>query len=250
MPAFQSTFVFAPSRTTPNAPGRPWRIPDPSPNNVAVTRTVVVDNHPLFRRAVCDLIEGSGAYRVVADAGTGREAVDLALALAPGLLLLDLRLGDMDGIHALRSLREARVDTRVAIITASRDTADLQSALRAGADGYLLKDAEPTSLLKQLRRVTEGQLVLGDGLGESLARSLRADQACQAVEQAGLTGREREILQRIAAGCSNARIAEELGIAESTVKVHVKHLLRKLGLHSRVEAAVWCLNGGRRPVGG
>lgn len=106
-------------------------------------------------------------------------------------------------------------------------------------------------LLKQLHRVMEGGIwLLGDGLGESLARSVRADHTCEAVEQAGLTAREREILQRIAAGCSNARIADELLIAESTVKVHVKHLLAKLGLHSRVEAAVWCLNGGRRSARG
>jgi len=250
MPAFQSPFASAPHRTRPNAPRWAWRLPERSPTDMAVTRTVVVDRHPLFRRAVRDLIESSGTFQVVADTGSGREAVDLALALAPGLLLLDPHLGDMDGIQALRYLREAHVETRIAIITASRDPADLQSALRAGADGYLMKDAEPTSLLRQLRRVTEGQLVLGEGLGESLARSLRADHACQAVEQAGLTAREREILQRIAAGCSNAHIADELRIAENTVKVHVKHLLHKLDLHSRVEAALWCLNGGRRSARG
>jgi two-component system nitrate/nitrite response regulator NarL len=220
-------------------------VPDRPLEDLAVTRTVVVDRHPLFRRAVCDLIESSGAFKVIAETGSGREAVDLALELAPGLLLLDLPLGDMDGIHALRHLRESRVDTRVAIITASRDPAALQSALRAGADGYLMKNSEPVSLLKQLHRVVEGHLVLGDGLGESLAVSLRADQTCEVLERAGLTAREREILQCIAAGCSNARIAVDLGIAEGTVKVHVKHLLRKLGLRSRVEAAVWCINGGR-----
>ncbi len=250
MPAFQSPFRSAPHRTRPNAPGQACRLSDRSPTNMAMTRAVVVDNHPLFRRAVCDLIESSGAFRVVADTGSGREAVDLAISLGPGLLLLDLRLGDMDGIETLRHLRETLIDTRVAIITASRDPADLQSALRAGADGYLMKDAEPASLLNQLHRVIEGHLVLGDGLGESLAISLRADHACEALERAGLTAREREILQRIADGCSNARIADDLQIAESTVKVHVKHLLRKLGLRSRVEAALWCLNGGRRRTRG
>ncbi len=244
MPAFERPFASV-YRPRPAVPARSWRIPHRSQHRAAVARTVVVDDHPLFRQAARDLIESSGAFQVVAETASGREAVDLTLALSPDLLLLDVRLGDMDGIHALRHLREARADTRVAIITASRDPADLQSALRAGADGYLMKDAEPASLLKQLRRVVDGQLVLGDGLGESLAHSLRENQGCEELERAGLTPREREILQRIASGCSNARIATELAIAESTVKVHVKHLLRKLGLHSRVEAALWCLRGGR-----
>ena len=209
-------------------------------------RAVVVDDHPLFRRAARDLMERGGGFRVVGEAGSGREGLELAFALQPDLVLLDVRLGDMDGIGALRRLREAGVGFRVAVITASRDPADLQAALRAGADGYLLKNAEPHALLAQLRRVVAGQLVLAEGLGESLARSIRDDCSCGAMDLVGLTTRERQILECIAAGHSNLKIATELQITDATVKVHVKHLLKKLGLHSRVEAALWCLGQRRR----
>jgi len=211
-----------------------------------LAKTVVVDDHPLFRRAARDLMERGGGFRVVGEAGSGREGLKLAFALQPDLVLLDVRLGDMDGIDALRRLREAGAGFRVAVITASRDPADLQGALRAGADGYLLKSAEPQALLAQLRRVVAGQLVLAEGLGESLARSIRDDCRCGAVDLIGLTTRERQILECIAAGHSNLKIADELQITDATVKVHVKHLLKKLGLHSRVEAALWCLDQRRR----
>ena len=208
---------------------------------------MVVDNHPLFRRAARDLMECDGGFRVVGEAGSGREGLELAFSLQPDLVLLDVRLGDMDGIDALRRLRETGVETRVAVITASRDPADLQAALRAGADGYLLKSAEPHALLAQLRRVAAGQMVLADGLAESLARSIRDDRGRrEAMELTGLTARERQILECIAAGHSNLKIAAELEISDATVKVHVKHVLKKLGLHSRVEAALWCLDQRRR----
>lgn len=209
-------------------------------------RAVVVDDHPLFRRAARDLMERGGGFRVVGEAGSGRAGLELASSLRPDLVLLDVRLGDMDGIDALRRLRETGVESRVAVITASRDPADLQAALRAGADGYLLKSAEPHALLAQLRRVAAGQIVLADGLAESLARSIRDDRGREAMELAGLTARERQILECIAAGHSNLKIAAELEISDATVKVHVKHVLKKLGLHSRVEAALWCLDQRRR----
>jgi two-component system, NarL family, nitrate/nitrite response regulator NarL len=209
-------------------------------------RTVVVDDHPLFRRGARELLERSGIFHVVAEAGSGREGLELAFSLQPDLLLLDVRLGDMDGHEALRRLRAAGSAVRVAIITASRDPEDLQSALRAGADAYLLKSAEPHALLAQLRRVVDGQLVLAEGLGESLARSIRDDRGSEALARAGLTEREHRILECISAGYGNQRIAEVLDIPEATVKVHVKRLLKKLGLHSRVEAALWCLNQARR----
>jgi len=210
-------------------------------------RAVVVDDHPLFRRAARDLMERGGGFHVVGEAGSGRAGLELASSLRPDLVLLDVRLGDMDGIDALRRLRETGVESRVAVITASRDPADLQAALRAGADGYLLKSAEPHALLAQLRRVAAGQMVLADGLAESLARSIRDDRGRrEAMELTGLTARERQILECIAAGHSNLKIAAELEISDATVKVHVKHVLKKLGLHSRVEAALWCLDQRRR----
>lgn len=218
----------------------------PSRDTLGSPRAVVVDDHPLFRRGLRDAMERGGGFSVVGEAGSGREALVLIRSLQPDLVLLDMRLGDMDAADALSRLHADRAETRVAVVTASRDPVDMQSALRAGADGYLLKTVEPQVLLAQLRRVLAGELVLADGLGESLARAIRDDRQCGALDRAGLTDRERQILECIADGYGNQRIAVELGIAESTVKVHVKHLLRKLGVRSRVEAALWCLNQARR----
>jgi len=211
-----------------------------------VARTVVVDDQPLFRQGARDLMERSGTFQVVGEAGSGLEGITLASSLVPDLVLLEFRLRDMDGAQVLRRLRESGLPTRVAVVTASSDPGDLHSALRAGADAYLLKNTDPPRLLAQLQQVVAGRVVLGDGLGESLARSIRENRSCEAMERAGLTEREKAILQRIAGGCSNRRIASDLAIAEATVKVHVKHLLKKLNLHSRVEAALWCLNHGAR----
>lgn len=192
------------------------------------------------------MMEHGGGFKVVGEAGSGREGMVLIRTLQPDLVLLDVRFGDTDAAETLSKLHADRVETRVAIVTASRDPVDMQAALRAGADGYLLKTVEPKALLVQLRRVLAGELVLADGLGESLARAIRDDRKCEALDRAGLTSRERQILECIAGGFGNQKIAAELGIAESTVKVHVKHLLRKLGVRSRVEAALWCLNQARR----
>ncbi len=244
MPALQRQST-SPSRVY----GSAWPVSGPERGEASAripARAVVVDDHPLFRRAARDLMERDGGFRVVGEAGSGREGLELASSLRPDLLLLDVRLGDMDGVDALRRLRETGVESRVAVITASCDPADLQAALRAGADGYLLKSAEPHALLAQLRRVAAGQMVLADGLAEALARSIRGDRGREAMGLAGLTARERQILECIAAGHSNLKIAAELQISDATVKVHVKHLLKKLGLHSRVEAALWCLDQRRR----
>ncbi|AGA31926.1 Nitrate/nitrite response regulator protein [Thioalkalivibrio nitratireducens DSM 14787] len=211
----------------------------------APARALIVDDHPLFRRGARDLMEASGSFQVVGEAGSGSEGLDLALELGPDLVVLDLRLPDLDGPAALIRMREAGVQARVAIVTVSDDPEDLTTALRAGADGYLLKSTAPDCLLAQLRRIAAGHTVLGDGLGESLAQAIRTDRRCEALDRVGLTDREREILEQIALGLSNKEIARQLGIADSTVKVHVKHLLKKLSLNSRVEAALWCIQQGR-----
>jgi two-component system, NarL family, nitrate/nitrite response regulator NarL len=218
------------------------RIRRDEPGYGPIARTLVVDDQPLFRQGARDLMERSGTFQVVGEAGSGLDGIQLASSLVPDLVLLELRLRDMDGAQVLRRLRESGLPTRIAVVTASSDPGDLHSALRAGADAYLLKNTEPPRLLAQLQQVVAGRVVLGDGLGEALARSIRENRSCEAIERAGLTEREKAILQRIAGGCSNRRIAEDLAIAEATVKVHVKHLLKKLHLHSRVEAALWCLN--------
>ncbi|AGA31983.1 Nitrate/nitrite response regulator protein [Thioalkalivibrio nitratireducens DSM 14787] len=198
---------------------------------------LVIDDHPLFRRGARHLMDIDGGFEVVGEASSGREGLDLALSLRPDLVLLDLNMSDMDGTETLGALREAGIDARVVMLTVSDEEEDLVAALRAGADGYLLKHTEPEDLLRQLRQVLSGRLILTDELTERLAEAMRRQPAPG--ERVVLTRREQEVLDQIAAGLSNKQIARELGLSEGTVKVHVKHLLKKLGMHSRLEAALW-----------
>lgn len=204
-------------------------------------RLLVIDDHPLFRRGVRQLVDIEGGFEMVGEASSGPEGIDLALRLQPDLVLLDLNMEGMDGNQTLRALRAAGCAARVAMLTVSDQEEDLVEALRAGADGYLLKDTEPEELLRQLRHVVDGRLVLTEGLTEHLARAMRRQGQPAPTGQPRLTPREREVLDLIASGLNNKLIARELDLSEGTVKVHVKHLLKKLGLRSRLEAALWAV---------
>ena len=209
-------------------------------------RLVVIDDHPLFRRGVRQLVDIEGGFEVVGEASSGPEGIELALQLQPDLVLLDLNMEGMDGNKALKALRAAGCTARVAMLTVSDQEEDLVAALRAGADGYLLKDTEPEELLRQLRQIVDGRLVLTEGLTEHLARAMRRQDQPAPAEQPRLTPREREVLDLIANGLNNKLIARELDLSEGTVKVHVKHLLKKLGLRSRLEAALWAVERQQR----
>lgn len=213
--------------------------PDRSAESPALARVLIIDDHPLFRKGARLLLEPETGFEVVGEASSGAEGIRLAEELETDLILLDLNMAQMDGLETLRRLRLADPEARVVMLTVSDHEQDLVAALRAGASGYLLKDTEPEELLAQLRQVLEGHLVLSQSLTEHLMRAVRRDHEPTPVEQAGLTERELEILRGISEGLSNKHIARQLDITEGTVKVHVKHLLRKLNLHSRVEAAVW-----------
>jgi len=139
----------------------------------------------------------------------------------------------------LREIKNCDLDTRVVMITVSDQAEDLIAALRAGADGYLLKDMEPELMLESLQSAASGRIIVSEALTHLLAVALRQQKRPENPQEAGLTEQEMRILERIANGKSNKLIAKELDIAEGTVKVHVKHILRKLNLRSRVEAAVW-----------
>jgi two-component system nitrate/nitrite response regulator NarL len=145
----------------------------------------------------------------------------------------------MSGIETLQQIKRLECDPLVVMLTVSNAEDDLVAALRAGADGYLLKDMEPEDLLIKLNQVAKGQVILDDTLTGLLAHALRSDTRTPEADTVNLTDREHEILNLIASGMSNKLIARELGISDGTVKVHVKHLLRKLNLSSRLEAAVW-----------
>lgn len=213
----------------------------------AETSTLIaIDDHPLFRKGVADLIEMEPRLEMIGEAASGEEGVALATELKPDLILLDLNMKGMDGVETLKQIKEAGLEARVIMLTVSDNEDDVVTALRAGADGYLLKDMEPEDTLEYLRQGANGKLVISERLTELLAHALRSEGSHPSdAEQAGLTEREFEILQLIAKGLSNKMIARKLDITEGTVKVHVKHLLKKLNLRSRVEAAVWAVNEAR-----
>lgn len=206
---------------------------------------VVIDDHPLFRKGVCQLLALDAAFRVVGEASGGERGVELVRSLDPDLVLLDLNMKGMDGIATLAAIKADMPHVRVIMLTVSDAQDDLTAAIRAGADGYLLKDTDPEQVVDRLKRGMAGELVVSDALAGALMQALRAQVRGADGRGAGddpaatLTERERDILRALAGGRSNKLIARELSIAEGTVKVHVKNVLRKLGLRSRVEAAVW-----------
>lgn len=210
---------------------------------VSVT-AIVIDDHPLFRKGVADLMEMETELSLIGEAASGEEGLELAKSLVPDLILLDLNMKGMDGLETLRALKDLDIDSRVIMLTVSDNEENVIAALRGGADGYLLKDMEPEDILARLRTAASGRLVISDNLTELLAHALREDPIPKDTEGAGLTEREEEILALIAKGYSNKLVARELDITEGTVKVHVKHLLKKLNLRSRVEAAVWAVRQG------
>ena len=205
------------------------------------TTLLIVDDHPLFRKGVVQLVDSAGGFVLLGEASSGAEGIELAYAHHPDMILLDLNMKDMSGIDVLKVIKAADLDSRVIMLMVSDQQEDLVAALRAGADGYLLKDIEPEDLVAHLKEAARGQMVLSPALAGLLAHALRQESKPKTVDEAGLTEQERKIIERIAAGKSNKLIARELNIAEGTVKVHVKHLLKKLNLKSRVEAAVWAV---------
>lgn len=202
---------------------------------------VIIDDHPLFRKGLSQLLRTISGFDIVGEAASGRDGLACVLEARPDLLLLDLNMKEMSGLEVLREVRRADIDTRVVMITVSDAEEDLVAALRAGADGYLLKDMEPESMIAALQSAAAGRIVVSDALTHLMAAALRRDPRPASPSAAGLTDQEQRILERIAEGLSNKLIARDLDIAEGTVKVHVKHILRKLELRSRVEAAVWAV---------
>ena len=202
---------------------------------------MLVDDHPLLRKGLKQLIAMEDDMKVVAEASSGLDALKLAEEYDPDLIVLDLNMQGMDGIQTLKRLRDKGVSSRIIILTVSDADNDVVAAITNGADGYLLKDMEPELLLEQIHRAVTGKMVLSEAITEILATALRQPKSVNS-PLSSLTNREYEILSLIAQGMSNKMIARELDISDGTVKVHVKHLLKKLGLRSRVEAAVWMVN--------
>ena len=208
-------------------------------------RVLLVDDHTLFRSGLEELLQRR-SIDVVAAVGTGAEGIELARTLEPDVVLLDLRMPEMDGLRALELLQGGAFPMPVVILTTSRDEKDLMESLRRGAHGYLLKDMEPDELVGALGEVLKGKTVVAPDMAGMLARMVQGEQEADPGRSpfSILTRREREILCHLAAGQSNKVIARELDISDGTVKLHVKSILRKLEVHSRVEAAVIAVEKG------
>ncbi|HWH74812.1 MAG TPA: response regulator [Methylibium sp.] len=209
----------------------------------ASIRVLVVDDHTLFRRGLIALLAGDARFTVVAEAGDAGEAQRRAAETRPELILLDNHMPGVNGVDALAGLREVAPQARVLMLTVSEDERDLAAALRGGASGYLLKTADSDDLASAILRTVAGESVVSPQMTGKLVSAFQSLQPGGAPAPAdpieGLSPREREILALIRQGASNKEIARTLDIAEPTVKIHVQHILRKLNLHSRVQAAVY-----------
>ena len=212
-------------------------------------RILVVDDHTLFRRGLIALLSREPHFEVVGDAADAGEAQRRAQELLPDLILLDNHLPGVRGVDALPALREAAPRARVLMLTVSEDEQDLAAALRGGAAGYLLKTIEGDALAQAIARAMRGEHVVAPEMTGKLISALRGDTPTPPPSPAAvlldpLSPREREILRGIARGASNKEIGSSLGIAETTVKIHVQHVLRKLAVSTRVQAAVLATSAG------
>jgi len=215
-------------------------------------RLLLVDDHKLFRRGLMAMLSGEPTLAIVGEAGDAGEALKLAQACAPDVILLDNHLPGVHGVDALPQLLATVPAPKVVMLTVSESADDLAKALSRGASGYLLKTMDGSDLVDAIRRVCEGQSVVSPEMTGKLVAAYREAMATpdapvepappsEPASTAKLSPRERDILREIAKGDSNKEIARTLQIAETTVKIHVQNIFRKLGLTSRVQAAVYAV---------
>ena len=205
---------------------------------------LVVDDHPLVRKGIAQLLAMDPALMLAGEARDHAGALAAVVRLRPALVLLDLNLAGASGLDTLHTFRARWPRIPVLVLTVSDAEEDLVAALKGGAAGYLLKDMEPEEILREIRRALQGDMVLSPRLAPVLARAFNP--GVRHADRLLMTGRERQIVRCVAQGKSNKLVARELGIAEGTVKVHIKRILRKLALHSRVDIAVWAVGHGYR----
>jgi two-component system nitrate/nitrite response regulator NarL len=216
---------------------------------MSLTRIILVDDHTLFRKGLAELLEQSGSIEVTAFTGKPEEVSLLLHAHRPDVLLLDLNMPGTDGITLMQQLRAEGYNLPVLILTLSEAEEDLARALRAGANGYLLKSMEPDEVVDAVLRAQRGETVVAPAMTAKLVKLYdQKDQSSGSLLDA-LTPREREILTHLSRGESNKAIARTLDISHDTVKLHVRHILAKLNLSSRVEAAVFAVEHKMAPGG-
>jgi DNA-binding NarL/FixJ family response regulator len=209
---------------------------------VAPIRVVIADDHDLYRRGMQVVVELDGTATVVGEASNGLDAVTVCSRVSPDVVLMDVRMPGVGGIEACRRIREVVPSARILMLTMSDDESDLFEAIKAGASGYLLKDLPGEEVASAIRRVHDGQAIIPPGMAATLLAEftrLSQDPAPVTGSAPLLTDREIEVLRLVARGHANREIAELLVISENTVKNHVRNILEKLHLHSRVEAAVY-----------
>ena len=202
---------------------------------------VLIDDHTLFRKGLAELLEQNGAIRVAAIGGDSTRVADLLREHVPDVLLLDLNIAGTDGIQVMQRLHEEGFKLPILILTVSEAEEDLARALRNGANGYLLKSMEPDEVVDAVLRAARGETVVAPAMTTKLVKLLDPKGQTSTSLLETLTQREREILSHLAKGESNKAIARQLDISYDTVKLHVRHILAKLNLSSRVEAAVFAV---------
>jgi DNA-binding NarL/FixJ family response regulator len=202
-------------------------------------RVLVADDQSMVRAGFRMLLTGESDIEVVAEASNGLEAVDKAARFDPTVVLMDIRMPELDGLEATRRILAADDDARILILTTFDLDEYVYEALRAGASGFMLKDDPPEQLIAAIRTVAAGDALLSPPITKRVIREFaRMPRAAPPSEFDDLSAREREVFRLIALGLSNAQIGQELFIGETTVKTHVTHILSKLGLHDRVQAVV------------
>ncbi|MBI0006160.1 MULTISPECIES: two-component system response regulator NarL [Gilliamella] len=205
---------------------------------------LLIDDHPMLRNGVKQLINTINNFEIIGETGSGIEGVKLAETLDPDIILLDINMNDVSGLEILRYLREKNISSRIIMFTVSDAKEDIITSLKTGADGYLLKDMEPEDFLKALKDISEGKVIMDEAISHIILNYMRDDKN-QTTNQSHdinlLTPREHETFNLLVQGLSNKLIAKELDIVESTVKVHIKSIFKKLNFKSRMEMTVWYL---------
>ena len=202
---------------------------------------LIVDDHPVVRSGLRVLLDVHDGIEVAGEAADGEEALALAAALEPDVILLDLKLPGLDGVAVLTELRSRGIGARVLVLTSANDPAQVSRAVQAGASGFLYKDVDPDALIRAIRAVNDGNLLLAPDAAAPLMAAHATPAAAPRGGLGSLTVREREVLDQLARGRSNREIARELHVSEKTVKTHVSSVLAKLGVQDRTQAALYAV---------
>ncbi len=209
-------------------------------------RVLIVDDHPMARKAIHSMLDEDASFVVIAEGNNGAEAIKLCDELMPDLVLMDIHMPECNGLEATKKIKQKHPHIKVVILSVSDDIADLFSAIQFGAQGYLLKNMDPDDWLAYLHALLEEKTEVPREMAGKLFYQFRQSQAADEPSPNILTPREKEILVYVAAGETNRKIAERLGITEHTVKNHIKNILEKLYLDNRVQVAAYALRHGLR----